>query len=150
MPLPSSAIALKGRSIGGEMSIQGGRRERGAEDVPSREPAEPAEHRVDSRRIVGIEGDPRDEPPRQIARDVLQREEAPGRVRRDENLPSDGDDDIVAVGRGDVHFAGGTGIGAFFGQVAPLSVLCQRFGVAARVDGAVDARIGGDGRQIDV
>ena len=33
------------------------RRERGPEDVPTGKSAEPAEHGVDGRRIVGIEGD---------------------------------------------------------------------------------------------
>ena len=59
--------------------------ERGAEDVPAREAAEPAEHGVEGRRVVGIEGDARDEAARQIARDVLEREG--GRARRSRPAP---------------------------------------------------------------
>ena len=68
--------AIKGKRIEWEVERRrdvGPRRcgERGAEYVPSRKAAEPAEHRIDGCWIIGIEVDARDETARQIARDVL-------------------------------------------------------------------------------
>ena len=71
--------------------------------MPSR--AKPAEHGVDGCWIVGIEGGACDESPGQVARDVFEAE-ASERICGNQNPPSDSDNDIVAVGRRDVHCIG--------------------------------------------
>ena len=132
------------------MSVQAVAAERGPEDVAdvAGTAVEPAEHRVDGRRIVGIE---RHAAPTyaagKIARDVGEREpegaDLAASASVDTNtLSADGDDDVVAVGRRDVD------VRRVPAKARPNSPVAAAVGalpevlVAAGVDDAAGAGVG--------
>ena len=128
-------MALNGTLSAGEMSVHADAPIVRSKDVPlGSSKAEPAQHRINRRGIVGVEHRARDVAAGKVARDVGEghaRRRADGgreRIGRDEHLRADRDDDVVAVGPRDVTspvLANGERMRQVPGL--PLFLLCQRF-----------------------
>ena len=99
---------------------------------------------------LGSKATPPDEPTGKVARDVVEGETSRHeRVGGHQNPSSDSDDHVVAVGRRDVHFAGGSRDRDLVGPRRTAVGALPKILVAAHVHAAVRAWIGRDGGEID-